>query len=225
MSETLLWDDNVFLLVIAMAIDGPGSSVTREDLMYIDHIKKFIKDIRRGNVENIEMRDSIAEIIAVDASGAHIAVRLIGSRVPISDVNTEVTHVAHEVESLTADLVYLAIPSKKLIYMTKRTREILSSKMIGLLEIRNDGEVIEVIPPRKRTSQPPVSRYQAVPQVPKPIIPVESQRLQEPVKEQAIVRTEYSAGEVEGEVKKEVPDFIKDNPWLNVLSKRRGSGA
>lgn len=193
--------------------------------MYIDYVKKFITNSRKGRVESVVSHGTSTEILAVDAGGSHLVVKLIGSRVPIRDVNTEITHEAHECEAVNADYVYIAVPSKKLIYVSKRTREILLEKQVGLLEISSGGEIVEVIPPGKRVLT-----------APQPNRPMEAaQRLQPPTpivvygaSETVESRDEEPGGRVveaeEGIAEGDVPDFIKGNPWLNVLGRRRKGG-
>ncbi|MGC9107249.1 MAG: hypothetical protein ACP5IE_03540 [Infirmifilum sp.] len=207
-----------------MGVESKEATLSREDLMYVDYIKKFIVDVKRGRVDRVSTRDNTIEIIGVDSTGARLAVRLISSRIPISYVNTEVTHEAHEAEEIDADYVYLAIPSKKLIYIAKRTREILKEKGVGLIEVYAHGDTVEVMSSSLRIQKPVQPKSPVVERIIQPRLSEEVRLPANLSSERPEMPSENIARPSTVDSEEKIPDFVKDNPWLSVLSRRKAGG-
>ncbi|QOJ78102.1 hypothetical protein IG193_04755 [Infirmifilum lucidum] len=205
----------------------------RDDLMYIDYVKSYVERSIGGRVENVLFHDGKADIIAVSPTGEKIVIKYIGARIPLSAIDAEITHEAHESESLDASYVYLAVPGRKLVHANRRTIQIVSEKNVGVLEVRDNGEVIEIRVPRQRRS----TRVQtdkiiratqglkiqsALQEAPVPLEgsvklkPVPAQPLRPEIQPATGTQPSGSSGDL--------PDFIKDNPWLQVLGSKKPVG-
>ncbi len=202
----------------------------RDDLMYIDYIKSYVERSIGGRVENVLFHDGKADIIAVSPTGERIVIKYIGARIPLSAIDAEITHEAHESESLDASYVYLAVPGRKLVHANRRTMQIVSEKNVGVLEVRDSGEVIEIrLPGRRRDTRVQTNRtaratqslqvqgaLQGVP------IPPEGSVKPKPTSLQPLWSETQPATEVQpSEPSEDLPDFIKNNPWLQVLGSKK----
>jgi len=205
--------------------------------MYVDYIKSYIEKNMGARVDNILFADGKAEITATGPGGERIVVKYIGTKIPLSAVDAEVTHEVHESESIDASYVYIALPGKRLVHVNRRTMQIVSEMNVGVLGVRDQGEVIEVRTPKLRKpvrpqgsdSLPVLSARRAAQEARRPLETslgsmgeVSVSRAGTPgpagaeplpgVDQQPTVKSE------------DLPDFVKNNPWLSVLG-MRGSRA